>query len=173
MKFTAVGDAIIGRRIEQNFPGYQELAPLLGTGDARFFNLETTLNREGTCPASQFSGGTYLRTDPRVLEDLEKFGFNLTSFNNNHAMDFSYEGLYQTLDALNESNLIHAGVGLNMAEAAAPRSSSSKPMRAAKGERRKSALSWRSNRRISARLVNIRYGSSVPRVMRSSIMTPI
>ena len=121
MKFTAVGDAIIGRRIQADFAGYQELTPLIGTGDARFFNLETTLNREGTCPASQFSGGTYLRTDPRVLEDLEKFGFNLTSFNNNHAMDFSYEGLYQTLDALNESNLVHAGVGLNMAEAAAPR----------------------------------------------------
>lgn len=121
MKFTAVGDAIIGRRIQADFAGYDELSPYIEAGDARFFNLETTLNREGTCPASEFSGGTYLRTTPHVLDDLKKFGFNLTTFNNNHAMDFSYEGLYQTLDALEESGLVHAGVGNNMGEAAAPR----------------------------------------------------
>lgn len=121
MKFTAAGDAIIQRRIQEDFPGFQELAPFIEQGDARFFNLETTLNNEGECPGSQFSGGTYIRTTPRVLWDLQRFGFNMTSFNNNHALDFSYEGLYATLDALNETELVHAGVGNNLAEAAAPR----------------------------------------------------
>ena len=121
MKFTAAGDAIIQRRIQEDFPGFQELAPFIEQGDARFFNLETTLNAEGECPGSQFSGGTYIRTTPRVLWDLQKFGFNMTSFNNNHALDFSYEGLYATLDALNETELVHAGVGCNLAEASAPR----------------------------------------------------
>ena len=121
MKFTAAGDAIIQRRIQEDFPGFRELAPFIEEGDARFFNLETTLNKEGECHGSQFSGGTYIRTTPRVLWDLQRFGFNMTSFNNNHALDFSYEGLYATLEALEETDLVHAGVGYNLAEASAPR----------------------------------------------------
>lgn len=121
MKFTAVGDAIIQRRIQSDYLGYAELTPHISQGDARFFNLETTLNLEGECYASQFSGGTYLRTYPEVLEDLKRFGFNMTSFNNNHALDFSYPGMFKTLDTLEESGLIHSGVGFSLAKASAPR----------------------------------------------------
>lgn len=121
MKFCAVGDIIIGRRIQPDFAGYDELCPIINQADARFFNLETTLNHEGECYASQVSGGTYLRTDPEVLEDIQKFGFNMTSFNNNHVMDYSFEGLLHTLDAVNKSGLVHSGVGRNLGEAAAPK----------------------------------------------------
>lgn len=121
MKFTAVGDMIIQRRIQADFEGYSELSPFIMEGDARFFNLETTLNYEGECPASQFSGGTYIRTNPEVLDDIKKFGFNMTSANNNHAMDFSYEGLYRTIECLNESGFVHSGLGRNLAEASAPK----------------------------------------------------
>ena len=120
MKFTAVGDAIIQRRIQRDFLGYAELTPFISQGDARFFNLETTLNREGECYASQFSGGTYLRTYPEVLSDLRHFGFNMTSFNNNHTLDFSYPGMFKTLDTLEESRIVHSGVGYNHALASAP-----------------------------------------------------
>ena len=121
MKFTAVGDVIISRRIQENFAGSQELADVIRQGDVRFFNLETTLNKEGECYASQVSGGTWLRTNPEVLDDVIKFGFNMTSFNNNHAMDFSFEGLLATLESVEKSGLVHAGVGRNLAEASAPR----------------------------------------------------
>ncbi len=53
------------------------------------------------------------------------------------------------------------------------RSSSTSPTWRPSSVSRKSALSWRSVRRYSARLVNIRYGSSTPRVTRSSIKTPM
>ena len=121
MKFTAAGDFIIQRRIPEDFEGYSELAPFILEGDASFFNLETTLNYEGECPSSQLSGGTYIRVEPEVLEDIKSFGFNMTTANNNHALDFSYEGLYATIDALNESGLVHAGLGMNLAEASAPK----------------------------------------------------
>ena len=121
MKFTAVGDVIISRRIQENFVGYQELSPIINQGDVKFFNLETTLNKEGECYASQASGGTWLRSNPEVLDDVKKFGFNMTSFNNNHVMDYSFEGLLATLDYVEMSGLVHAGVGKNLAEAAAPR----------------------------------------------------
>ena len=121
MKFCAAGDIIIGRRIQDGYEGYSELCPIIESADASFFNLETTLNREGECFASEVSGGTYIRTNPEVLLDIKKFGFNMTSFNNNHAMDFSFEGLLLTLDAVNKSGLVHSGVGRNLGEAAAPR----------------------------------------------------
>ena len=121
MKFTAVGDALIQRRIPADYKGYDQLKPIIEQGDARFFNLETTLNYEGECFASQFSGGTYIRTNPEVLEDMKALGFNISNINNNHLMDFSYEGLYSTLKHMNASGLVHAGVGMNLAQAAAPK----------------------------------------------------
>ena len=121
MKIIAAGDAIIGRRIQPDFAGYDELRPYIESADAAFFNLETTLNEEGECPAAQQSGGTYLRVTPKVLPDLEAFGFNMTTFNNNHAFDFSQEGFLSTLDALDESGLVHAGCGRTLGEAAKAR----------------------------------------------------
>lgn len=121
MKFTAVGDMIIQKRIYGDYEGYKELKPFIEQGDARFFNLETTLNHEGEACASQFSGGTYLRTNPEVLDDIKKLGFNMTSFNNNHALDFSYQGFLSTFDAVERSGLVHAGAGRNLAEASAPK----------------------------------------------------
>lgn len=121
MKFTAAGDMIIQKRIHSDYEGFEELAPFIQQGDARFFNLETTLNHEGETCASQFSGGTYLRTNPEVLDDIKPFGFNMTSFNNNHALDFFYDGLLSTLDAVEASGLVHSGVGRNLGEASAPR----------------------------------------------------
>ncbi len=121
MKIIAAGDAIIGRRIQKDFKGYDELRPYIQSADASFFNLETTLSEEGECPSAQQSGGTYLRTTPKVVEDLERFGFNMTTFNNNHAFDFSMEGFLSTLDVLDSSNMIHAGTGRSLAEASKPR----------------------------------------------------
>ncbi len=121
MKFAAAGDAIIGRVIQPDFKGYDEIRPYIGAADASFFNLETTLNEPGECCSSQLSGGTYIRTSKRVLPGLRAFGFNMTSFNNNHALDFSYDGLLSTLEALEETDFVHAGVGRNLAEASAPR----------------------------------------------------
>lgn len=120
MKFTAAGDAIIQRRIYDEYEGFNCIREYIEKGDARFFNLETTLNYEGECFASQFSGGTYIRTNPEMFGDCLKFGFNMTSFNNNHTMDFSYDGLLKTIDYLNEYDVVHGGVGRNMGEASAP-----------------------------------------------------
>ena len=88
MKFVSAGDMLVQQRIQHNYPGFDELSPFIKDADGRFFNLETTLNHEGETSVSQLSGGTYLRVDPEVLDDLKPFGFNMMSFNNNHALDF-------------------------------------------------------------------------------------
>lgn len=120
MKFTAVGDILIQRRIADNYDGFESIKDFVMQGDARFFNLETTVNREGECYASQFSGGTYMRVDPEAVEDVLKYGFNITEFNNNHAMDYSYEGLIKTMEYVNKTGIVNSGVGMNLAQASAP-----------------------------------------------------
>lgn len=120
MKFTAAGDALIQQRIPKDYEGFDKIRQFVERGDARFFNLETTLHPIGTCYASEFSGGTYMRTNPESLDDLLRYGFNMTSFNNNHTMDFSYDGMLKTLECLNQHDIAHSGVGKNLREASAP-----------------------------------------------------
>jgi poly-gamma-glutamate capsule biosynthesis protein CapA/YwtB (metallophosphatase superfamily) len=119
MKFTAVGDVLIQRRLPGEYEGFGEVSKYIKKGDMRFFNLETTLHR-GDCFASQFSGGSWLRADPEVLTDIRKYGFNVLTFANNHAMDYSYDGLLKTLEAVNSYGFPNSGAGRNLGEASAP-----------------------------------------------------
>ena len=120
MKFAAAVDALIIRRIPETYPGFEGVCDWIGQADAKFFNLETTLHREGECFAFAANGGSYLRSEPEVLEDCKRYGFNMTTFCNNHAMDFAYDGLTKTLDHVAASGLVQAGVGRNLDQAAAP-----------------------------------------------------
>ena len=120
MKYAAVGDALILRHIPETYPGFEEVRDWISQAQAKFFNLETTLHREGECFGFSSNGGSFLRSDPEVLEDCKRYGFNMTSFCNNHAMDFAYDGMLRTLEHLDASGLVHTGVGRNLDQAAAP-----------------------------------------------------
>ena len=57
---------------------------------------------------------------PQILEDLKKFGFNIYNAANNHSMDYSHNGLEATIRHLKEHDIRFAGIGMNLADAAAP-----------------------------------------------------
>ncbi len=118
MKVTACGDTAIQRMLT-DYDGIDTVKRYIARGEVRFFNLETTVNRD--CFANFHSGGTWLRTDRRVLASLGKFGFNLTTGANNHCLDYGHEGLTETLEALDQEGYVHAGLGRNLREAAAPK----------------------------------------------------
>lgn len=120
MIFTAAGDYLGQRRLPPDYAGFDRIVKWIRSGDARFFNLETTLHREGECFGFTNCGGSYLRADPEILEDCKRFGFNMISFCNNHTMDFAYGGMLKTLEHVSRSGMIHAGVGKNLDQAAAP-----------------------------------------------------
>ena len=121
MKFAAVGDGLIQRRLPPNYEGFQDVVNWIGEAETRFMNLETTIHRPSdNCFGNQDSGGSYLRTDPEALDDVHRFGFNMVTPCNNHAMDWSHQGLVKTLEYLDASGLVHAGTGRNLDEAAAP-----------------------------------------------------
>lgn len=119
MIFAAAGDFLASRLVPMDTPGFAEIAEYVRKADASFFNLETTLHRGGI-PGNQFAGGSNHRSDPKVLRIAEGFGFNTTSFANNHTFDYGYQGLEATLQELEKSDLVHTGVGRNLDEASAP-----------------------------------------------------
>ncbi len=119
MKFTVAGDMLVQRRIPSDYEGFNEVKEHIEKGDARFFNLETTLHN-GEFFGNQYCGGSYLRMTPNVLKDVRSFGFNMLSFANNHTMDFSHDGLMATKRAVDEADFPNAGAGANLDEASAP-----------------------------------------------------
>ena len=118
---TATGDAIITRRLplEGEYDGFSEVRDFIMQGDFRFGNLETTVHNYESCGGAQ-SGGSWLCSPPGVLEDLRKFGMNILSTANNHALDYSYGGLEKTMEYIEKAGFPFAGTGRNLADASRP-----------------------------------------------------
>lgn len=119
MTFTASGDSLIVKHIPKDYEGFREVRDYINRAEAKITNLETTLTN-GDCYASSFSGGTWVTAKPDVLNDLKEYGFNLYGWANNHTLDYSYNGLISTKDALEDAGLINAGAGMNLFEASSP-----------------------------------------------------
>ena len=118
---SATGDAMITRRLPAGgeYPGFREVRDFIMRADFRFGNLETTVHDFESCAGAR-SGGSWLCSPPGVLEDLHKFGINILSTANNHALDYSYGGLERTLYYIRESGLPFSGTGENLAAASRP-----------------------------------------------------
>ena len=121
MKFAVAGDALIQRRLPVDYPGFEGIKEWVSEADARYFNLETTIFREDEgLWGGSMNGGSYLRADPEVLDDLKNYGFNMTSFVNNHSLDYDIPGLLRTMENVTEKGFVHTGCGKNLDQAAAP-----------------------------------------------------
>ena len=119
MSFTAAGDMLIQRVISTEYEGFDAVRDYICKGDARFFNFESIIYREGIW-GNYFNGGSFHNSDPRTLGIAKEYGFNMMTFANNHTFDWGYGGLISTLDALKETDFVHTGVGMNLDEASAP-----------------------------------------------------
>ena len=119
MKFTAAGDMLIQRLISTEYEGFETVKNYICKGDARFFNFESIIYRDGIW-GNYFNGGSFHNSDPKTLDIAKEYGFNMMTFANNHTFDWGYGGLISTLYTLKNTDFVHAGVGMNLDEAAAP-----------------------------------------------------
>lgn len=118
--FIATGDSFITRAIpEQGYPGFGELAALIGQHDVKFNNLEITIHNQQGYPAA-VSGGTWAMAEPEILDDLNRYGFNLYNTANNHSCDYSCGGVMATIENLNRCGKAFAGTGATLSDAAKP-----------------------------------------------------
>ena len=118
--FLATGDVFITRRVpEDGYEGFEELSKCIKGHDVAFTNLEMTFhNCEGYPNA--VSGGTWAMTSPVMLDDIQRFGFNLYNTANNHSCDYSHGGVLATIRHLQERNMIFSGTGATLGEAGKP-----------------------------------------------------
>ena len=125
MKFSLAitGDSIINRRLsvygEEKF---SSLIKILRDADVAYTQFETVIhdyNGKGVYPAA-VSGGTWMRSPRFVVDELKWMGFDILSSAGNHAMDYSYGGLFSTMNALNDVSFPFAGIGRNLGEAREP-----------------------------------------------------
>ncbi len=117
---TATGDALITRRLPP-YPDdpFTRMVSLIQSADVAFTNMEMVLSRYAGTPVVE-SGGMNLSADPAVARDLQRIGFNLTAFANNHTLNYGEQGTLDTLRALEEMGFVCAGAGRNLAEARMP-----------------------------------------------------
>lgn len=115
--FIATGDSFITRHIAADgYEGFDDLRALIEEHDVKFANLEMTFHRQEGWPAAA-SGGTWAMTDPSMLDDMLRFGFNLFNTANNHSGDFGQEGVSATIRHPNERGMTFAGTGNTLQEA--------------------------------------------------------
>jgi poly-gamma-glutamate synthesis protein (capsule biosynthesis protein) len=117
MTVALMGDAIITRRLSvYDEPDFLEMIELIRDSDAAFANLEVLFHDYEPYPAHQ-SGGTWMRADPSLAQELTWAGIDMVSRANNHTGDYGVEGLRLTTRYVDEAGLVHAGAGESLAEA--------------------------------------------------------
>jgi len=118
--FIATGDAFMTRRLPKDgYPGFAEIQEIINRHDVKFNNLEITIHNQEGYPATT-SGGTWAMAEPAILDDLNRYGFNLYNTANNHSGDYSCEGVMATIQHLRERDMVFAGTGETLRDAAAP-----------------------------------------------------
>ena len=114
------GEALISQGLKMyTEPNFLKLVELIRGADVGYVHGEMLFHNYEHPPTDK-RVGTYMRCDPRFLEDLKWMGFQLVSMASNHSIDFGEGGVCTTIENLNRYGLVHAGMGRNLAEARAP-----------------------------------------------------
>ncbi|TIP07361.1 CapA family protein, partial [Mesorhizobium sp.] len=104
-------------------PGFGDVVEILREADVTFGNMETLIfdirSFKGSPEAEH--GGAYHISAPELGPDLKAMGFDMLSRANNHTLDWGLEGMRETSRLLDESGIVHAGAGENLAQAGAAR----------------------------------------------------
>ena len=117
LSLTLVGQSMIRSDLRATAPAEIPIIQgLVQGGDVTFTNFEGTVFEEGQSVAQ----GRGFLAPPAALDALKAGGFNLLSQSNNQAFDLKATGQQNTLKAVSERGIAHAGAGNTMAEAAAP-----------------------------------------------------
>ena len=116
------GDFALTRRLSVfREPRFLAIRDALRGCDAVFTNLESAVSRYLDRPHAQRSTvGTYVTTEPNLLDDVKWMGINILANGSSHADDYGLDGVVATNKYLDEFGISHAGSGRHLAEARAP-----------------------------------------------------
>ncbi|MER9236814.1 CapA family protein [Mesorhizobium sp. M0622] len=121
LPFTLVltGQSLIHHDVRQvSDDGFAAIKALIRQADIAFTNFETTVfGRHGGWP---MKGSYFGCSAPAVLDALKDIGFNALALSNNHAFDLGPPGVLSTLEEVAERGFLHAGIGVDAADARRP-----------------------------------------------------
>jgi len=109
-----LGDILIHDRLDPKSDG---VVHLLNAAGLVLGNFETTLATSRTRPAAKRFN---LWAKYSVVGELKRMRMAAVALANNHAMDFDFEGLFETIEVLNADGIASAGAGHNLTEALKP-----------------------------------------------------
>lgn len=120
ISITLTGDIMLTRHLsvfkEDRFLLVREL---LRSVDVSFANFESSA-REYHEGSPNLRSGTFMTTEPKLIEDIKWFGINIVSCANNHAFDYGEQGVLANIRHLDAAGIPHAGTGQNLAESRMP-----------------------------------------------------
>ncbi|MFV7235800.1 CapA family protein [Flavobacterium sp. ZB4R12] len=116
------GDVMIGRGVNATISnnGYTypwgNVLPVLKNTDINIINLEAALSNS----TKKFFKTFNFKATPDRIKTLTVANITVANIANNHILDFSEEGLIETIQTLNAAGILHAGAGMNENEAEKP-----------------------------------------------------
>jgi poly-gamma-glutamate synthesis protein (capsule biosynthesis protein) len=124
LTLALAGDTMLGRTVAREIgEGREVLDPdvvaVAGTAELFVVNLECCISDRGerwAAPGKPF----FFRAPPEAAELLAGWGVDCVSLANNHALDFGYDALLDTLAHLDAAGVAHVGAGPDAAAARAP-----------------------------------------------------
>lgn len=116
------GDVMIGREVDNviSQEGYRyvwgNVLPLLHSTDLNIVNLETTLTNSNKIVEKTFN----FKATPDKIKCLTDANVTVANLANNHILDFSEQGLIETIQTLKNAGIKYVGAGINDKEASKP-----------------------------------------------------
>jgi poly-gamma-glutamate capsule biosynthesis protein CapA/YwtB (metallophosphatase superfamily) len=116
LSITLTGQSMLRSDLRATAPKAVPVITGLLKGDVVFTNFEAAV----ALPGQAVSEGRGFLAPPAALDALKSFGFNLLSLSNNHAFDLQATGIRNTIGEANRRQIVHAGIGETLSDAAAP-----------------------------------------------------
>lgn len=114
-----MGDVMLGRLVNEviKTKGYEypwgNVLSSVQENNINIINLETTLTTSEKMVPKVFN----FKSDPQNAEVLKKAHITVANMANNHSLDFSNKGLFETIKVLDNAGILHVGAGKNQEEA--------------------------------------------------------
>ncbi|MGH9323831.1 MAG: CapA family protein, partial [Vicinamibacteria bacterium] len=115
--FALTGDSIITRKLSvYEEPQFLSMIELIRGADVAFTNIEMLFHDYESYPMAE-SGGTYMRAQPELAEELAWAGFDLGGLANNHSGDYGPQAMLLTEKYVRAAGITASGVGKSLTEA--------------------------------------------------------
>ena len=122
LRLTLLGQSMIQHDLRETERGRECLQSLRSAlyGDVIFSELESAIVTPDVSASPTRNTVFFHAADPCVIDCMQELSCNLVALSNNHTGDMGPEGVHTLMREMDKRGIAYAGVGRNLAQAAAP-----------------------------------------------------